>query len=374
MIKKLVKQLTPVNLIGLGIILFIIHNVNQPFIHYLFLPQLGFGLILIGVIQYIMPKNKLVQLDLGSKHIWIPMLVIIASATLRLIVAPNMDTIASILFLVVMFGLYLTARHYGASLFKFLAIAVVIEAVSLVIMGWSGTRTGGLLSSSNYDIATGFLVFGAVVSISKKQWLVVMIALVGLFFTGADEAILAVGILGIAVLIREGFSKKLLITASVFATVAIIGFFAIPSLYLGTVSKVAEVLNIPELVIQAEANRYPDIVNYFFNNRIRVIQAAMSDIQPLGHGLNLTNFTFWTVHNIPLIIVDQLGITAAIAWLWTTIYCLIKTKWKYAWIAIITLGLLDHFIWTQAAPWWWVLAGVSTASTIKKDWIFKNYE
>jgi len=75
---------------------------------------------------------------------------------------------------------------------------------------------------------------------------------------------------------------------------------------------------------------------------------------------------------VPLIIVDQIGPLAGLAWLWVTIACLVKTKWRYAFIAVIALSLFDHYIWTQAAPYWWVLVGVSTTSTIKSDLIFRR--
>ena len=67
-----------------------------------------------------------------------------------------------------------------------------------------------------------------------------------------------------------------------------------------------------------------------------------------------------------------IGIAGALAWLWVTLFCLIKTKWKYAWSGVIILSVFDHFIWTQVAPWWWVLVGVSSVSAIKSDLIFRR--
>jgi len=94
-----------------------------------------------------------------------------------------------------------------------------------------------------------------------------------------------------------------------------------------------------------------------------VIKDAVTDIQPLGIGYGLTNFTSHTVHNVPLIIIQQLGwpgILAALAWLWVTVWCLRKTRWKYAWVAVIALSIFDHYIWSQLAPYFWCLVGVST--------------
>ena len=64
------------------------------------------------------------------------------------------------------------------------------------------------------------------------------------------------------------------------------------------------------------------------------------------------------------------GILAAIAWLWVSVWCLVKTRWKYAWLAILSLSVFDHFIWTQLAPVWWMVVGASTASS-EPDLIFR---
>jgi len=100
----------------------------------------------------------------------------------------------------------------------------------------------------------------------------------------------------------------------------------------------------------------------------------ISEIKPFGHGYIVTAFYKGIPHNIILIIIETVGIPAAIAWLFLTLYCLIRTRYKYAWVAILALGVFDHYLFTQAAPWWWALVGVSTASNIKSDLVFKKGE
>ncbi len=78
------------------------------------------------------------------------------------------------------------------------------------------------------------------------------------------------------------------------------------------------------------------------------------------------------VHNTPLHITDQIGPMAGIAWLWVSVFCLVKTRWKYFWAAVLVTSILDYYIWTQFAPWWWVLAGASIADkSNSSDLIFK---
>jgi hypothetical protein len=76
------------------------------------------------------------------------------------------------------------------------------------------------------------------------------------------------------------------------------------------------------------------------------------------------------------VLVQQLGwpgVLAGMAWLWVSIWCLVKTKWKYLFALIFALSVFDHFIWTQLNSIWWLAVGVSTApANIKSDLLFRN--
>jgi hypothetical protein len=115
-----------------------------------------------------------------------------------------------------------------------------------------------------------------------------------------------------------------------------------------------------------------ETLNGVTTSRWVVAKKALSDIQILGHGYKPGLAEPFTVHNVPLVIVDQIGPLAGLAWLVVSLWCLIKTKWKYAWIAVIAMGVWDHYVWTQFAPYFWVLVGVSTTSKITSDRIFRE--
>ena len=108
------------------------------------------------------------------------------------------------------------------------------------------------------------------------------------------------------------------------------------------------------------------------SGRWYAIVEAVRNFSFIGHGYSLSTVGGGIVHNMPLIIMYQIGPFAALAWLFVSVYCLIKTGWKYAWVAILAMGVWDHDIWTQMAPWWWALVGVSTASGLKSDLIFRR--
>jgi len=96
----------------------------------------------------------------------------------------------------------------------------------------------------------------------------------------------------------------------------------------------------------------------------------------LGDGYNLTAYTVHTVHQVPIVIVQQLGwpgVVASLAWLWVVVWCLVKTRWKYAFTLILALSVFDHYVWSQLAPLFPALIGASTAANnIETDLIFRN--
>ena len=115
-----------------------------------------------------------------------------------------------------------------------------------------------------------------------------------------------------------------------------------------------------------------DSLQVLTTGRWSVMLDSLHHITFLGHGFSTSTIGGGIIHNVPLIIMYQVGPLAAAAWLFVTVFCLVKTKWKYAWVAIMAASVFDHYLWTQFAPWWWSLAGVSTASTIDNDLIFKK--
>jgi len=167
-------------------------------------------------------------------------------------------------------------------------------------------------------------------------------------------------------------SKRLLITATCISIIAISWYMAGPGealyKYLGQVVRNDASIPVEEQVQPIDGNT---AILY----RVEVIKQEMRELQPLGDGYMLTEFKPNTVHNVPLVIVQQLGwpgILAALAWLWVGLWCLIKTRWKYAWITILALSVFDHYIWTQLAPWWWAVVGASAIVKIENDYIFRG--
>jgi len=390
--------------IGAGLALSPIHNcwltelVTKDGEVGFFLPAFGYAVWMMGALLFAIFNWK--ELDWGDKRVFIPLLIIVISMGLSGIYADRwQDKVAPLLMGLSFFALYLATRKLGKDIFLPLAIGAGIASLGVIAYGiiHPGIITGGFVFGENYDIATGFLILGLVVSAVKYQWWLSALVLVALFFTGADEAIFAVAVLLAVILIRKDWSRKALLP--VVALVIIISICTpigiTRQLYFPTLEKTAMAKEAVESTPVSRAldkvipdeflkpiNRVEEIVgteneadpaDKATNRRWRVYQWSLQNIKPLGHGLNLTEFQKEDmVHNVPLIILYQIGIAGAIAWLVIMGYCAVRTRWKYAFVAVLALSVWDHFIWTQFAPLWWALVGVTTVSEVKSDLIFKG--
>lgn len=381
-------------MLGVGLILFVVHNPDQPFIDQIALPNIGLLLIFLPLM---LALPNVTRADLGPKAVYIPLLVIVASIIAS--VALNGGELSLALFGVALFGIYLFARMYGQAIFKPMAWAIVIGTIGLVVtqMVQPGFKTGGWISPSNYDMATGLLFFAAVVSVWKYQWVLTAIAVVGLFLTGADEAVFVLAAFVIFVLARRDWSKKLLLPVGVLAVMVLIymPLGITEKLYSPTITKLQlaayavtmldgepETMTIvtesnpsgipgKEIIVETREFTKEEVLNEATGKRFSEYW-RLSPIKPFGYGYNVNDFYYGIPHNLPLIIIEQIGIVGALAWVWLVGYGLFKTKWKYAWFGLVALSVFDHFIWTQAAVWMPALLGVSTASNIKGDLIYKG--
>lgn len=361
--------------LGTGLALYGIHWREQPLLNYFFLPQLGLIIIIACLLLYYTKYSH--RPDFGPKYVWVPMLVIVASIVARLVVDFSFISAAGALYGVILFGVYLLSRQLGKEIFMVFIPFVAIVAVSCIVNGimHPGETTGGIIT--NYCASAGFMIFGTAVNKFKWQWVLATLVLVALFFVGALEALFAVIVLGIVILARKDWGRKLLLPIGLVAVVLL------SSVMMGNFGALWGKTNlaVAKDLITGETPVSDATLDMATTGRWVAYDRAVSNIEPLGHGFWVTmppecvegySIEYEPVHNVPLVIVDQIGPTAGLAWLFITIFCLVKTKWKYAWSAVLVLSVFDHYIFTQFAPYWWCLAGVSTASTLKSDYIFRK--
>ena len=363
--------------IGFGMVLSAIHSqwltelVTDDGEVGFFLPAFGTAIWLMATLAYLVYKVNWKEIEWGDKRVFIPLFVIVASIGLSGISENTWGArFAPFLMGVSLFSLYLVSRVLGKDIFLAFIPFVVLVAISVIISGIAspGEYTGGLIT--NYCASVGFMIFGVVVNKFKWQWVLGMVALIGVFFVGALEAVFILAVLAVAVLVRRDFNIRLVITVAIIATMVgvwlILGYLT--PLYEGNQNLVA----LWGVLIGSTSPLAFETLNNLTSGRWEEILNALHDIRFLGHGYVLMTGGKPIIHFVPLAIADQVGPLAAATWIWVTVYCLIKTRLKYAWIAVIAMSIFDHYIWTQFAPYWWALIGVSLASKADSDLIFKK--
>lgn len=409
-------------LIGSGLALSPIHNqwltelVTQNGEVGFFLPAFGYAIWILATLAFLTWKANWRELDWGEKRVFVPLLIIVGAIGLSGITADTLGgKVIPLLMGLSLFALYLVARKLDKDILYPLAIGAGVASLGIIIHGfiYTGQITGGFVFGGNYDIVVGYVLLGSALFIHKYRWLLVGLALSAMFLSGSPEAIVSVSAVTIVVLWQRDWNRRLVIAVSPTLLLIIVWFslgygqelyahtFQIVETEVATsdtlqivkkevvknevVGAVAKdtIRVVKSFLIVKDASPAPVSVNKKDESktmgatsfRFSVIKKAMANIKPFGEGYYLTAFVEDTVHNVPLVIVQQLGyagILAGLAWLWICGYCLVKTRWRYAWVLILSLSVFDHFIWTQLAPYWWMLAGVSTASVIKSDLIFKE--
>jgi hypothetical protein len=400
--------------IGIGLVFFVIHNPNQPFINYAFLPWIGIALLVAAIAS--VPFKKFKKIGLGSRWVWVSLLVLcfaIAASGMaqylrgEVTLSRGLAPLASTL---IWFGLYMVARLDGEGIGKPVAIAVIIEAASTTISAFAtgGVRNGGIVSPTNYDIATAVLVFGTFIAPRKWQWWLSSIAIVGLFFTGAEEGMVAIGATSLVILmVRDWHWKTLVpISALIMCLMVATPLGITQRLYIGVNSIQAVVTSQSATTTEVAALHISDVViNPSTTNKFKAVEMAWNEwkwwhwsspkfnelmniatgyrwmthwrIRPIklfGYGYNLTEFYPGIPHNIILIIIEQVGLIGLAGWLVATAYCVKVSKRWYLWVTFLALGVFDHYFWTQWAPAYWIAIGISEAHRQKTAVIFKGVE
>jgi hypothetical protein len=368
-------------LLCIGLLLFIAHYQSQPLLRYVFLPQIGTA-ILLAVVLFIVfivfhRWNEIKQVGLGDKFLWIPLAVISGSAILRAIVYHDLDSLAGALFMSSMFGLYLVSRIHGERALSFFMPVVMVGAVSIVISAIINQKSGNSGLFNNYATASEFLVFGWLVSPRKHQWWLAGFVIMGLFFTGAPEAIFYVAIIGLVVLLRRDWGVKIALSMGV------LGFLMVVCSLVGITQvlwqRSFDIINGTYVAVTDGSltdEQRALLLNESTDTRWLVTWRLQRPVSLLGYGLDLTNQITLEGGHIPhfigLLVTDQLGPVAAVAWFVAMIAGIRRTKWKYGFLALILFGVFQPFVWTLFAPYMWTMAGSASSSKVDTSYIFRE--
>jgi hypothetical protein len=388
-------------IVGCGLALSPVHNLwltnlatNAEGETLFFLPAFGYLLILMGSGLFLLHNwNDVRRIGWGDRRIVVPLLIIVAVIGVSGITADSLQgKLAPLGMGVALFTVYLMTRVVGRDVFLPLAVGAGVTSAGVIAASIQnpGMLTGGLVFEWNYDIVVGFVLLGTALLLGRWRLYLLSLSLVAMFLSGSPEAIFSVVVVGVVVLVRRDWSKKLVLVLAPVVVVAAVwfGLGYGQQLYSYTLAvaqntpTVPPTLgNVPVAGVNVSAEKpLPEVKNPelgAIEYRLSVIRDTLTNLKPLGEGYNLTNFSkVANVHNVPLVIVQQLGwpgMLAGLAWLWVTVWCLVKTRWKYVWVLVLALSIWDHYVFTQLAPVWWAVVGVTSASdNIKTDLLFRS--
>lgn len=374
-------------IIGVGLVLFAFNYVLGGI-------SIGLVCIIISLIYILSDKEYRSRITFGSRYIYIPIFIICLSIIISGVYQYYLDNdfgslYARVVIAVLFFFVYLAGRMFGRKLFKPFLWAVIIESVSTIIYTFTmDIPNGGLVAPYNRNLAIGLLIFGTVVTVYYKQWILSGVALIGMFFTASEEAMFVLAILFMFILIRRDISKKILFPIGMVLIVTLLGLFPFnytKKMYAIPIEQVSMILfnqhneEVSENAITMNPNlesvdNFYNKWDYILDGRINTFVEATDKWQWLGSGyvLNPIDKIHKPIYTVPITVAQQVGIWAGIAWLFVILYCLVKTKWKYAFIAVLALGIFDNFTWCQLGIWVFALIGIASLNDLKTDLIFKN--
>lgn len=394
-------------LIGTGIALSPVHNVwltslttNAKGETWFFLPQLGYLLLILGSAFFLLRNwDRVKEAGWGDRRTVAGILLIALAISLSGVAYKGAARIAPLGLGLAWITLYLSSRVLGTGLMLPLGIGATIASVGVVSHAviHPGQITGGYIFENNYDIVVGYILLGA--SLYSGRWRIPLIALsvTAVALTGSPEGVLALFAVGVVVFIRKDWGKPLFSILCVL-TVTLAVWFGLgwgQQLYSYAFDVVAGRSSMERAVLtpveeiettetetimtdedseqreeQGTVEERPVSRFSTLGYRYSVLRAAMYNLKPLGDGYNITVFREGIVHNVPMIIVQQLGWPGAVAglcWLVIGVVGWRNRSWRYSWTLMLALSVLDHFTWTQMAPYWWVLVGVSSLAMEDTD-------
>ncbi len=369
--------------LGAGLVLYGIHNRAQPLIEYAFLPIVGFGLIVMAMfwqkwrwarLPFIVQACGVIIVAFGIAQVW-------ETPTARVLAGAMMLGLWLMLLLGHRDGTVLTKRCF--------VVVCVAQAVSLCVLArlYPTAKLGGIVTTvtaggwGNYDIGAGYLLVGMPLALSAIEdfgWrrLFMVICFIGIYLTRADEALPVLALLAVFGLLRRDLLFAGLASATL--SLMLLWTMAQPVKPLGDPPKLSDthgrLMAIQQTIaptVAAESvvtHRKSELLvfpgsprlqwlNVALNGRVTGYVRALREWRWLGHGYEPARFTNQTVHNVPLIILDQMGPFPAIAWTLATLYVWWKRRFSLVLTAVIGVSLFDHYIWTQIAPWWWYIIG-----------------
>ena len=360
----------PTVLIGLGLLVFPLWGAfsGWPSVTAIF----GYSFIFVSCLYALWYFRE--QLKLGTPWLYIPLFVLFFLALLRFAVGnePIGDKILLSSYLLLMVAFYFTAKQKGVSLIWFVVPAIILYSVNIIVDAGlhPGVRARGL--STNPDTLAAMLMFCVFMLRGRWIWLAPL-GVVAILLTGSYWALggLIVGGAVYIVFHRRDFKWPSRLAWVSIVCVVLMVILAIVGFSMGIGQKVWSFVRLVPMLQDTEtpANviQNIDVATY---GRLTFYKYAFVDkFSWLGNGLNNVDNSPWVpgigrmlIHNIPSMVMFELGPLAVLAWLATMGYGIYKSrKYRYVLIAILALSVFggsEFWTWYTFGSYYFLTLGL----------------
>ncbi len=318
---------------------------------------MAFMLFFAGVFGTLWFKRK--SLTVGPKTIYMPLLVIVYSAFIWLFL--EWDQIGSSIFffvvMVFMFLIYVTALNKGHNLTWFAVPIICILSVSVMYDGldrilhhedFIGRATG---FSDNTDQVASILAVCIFLLRDRWKWLAFP-AMATILLTGSYWAVMALlGCAFVAICKREVSLSKQFLTALGTGILILLMIVVTSDSIRDRIWQEEKVRD----VIEERDLRAADSLD----TRAYQYESVIQNFSFVGHGFYLETNKDGdilteqgrygiNIHNVPMLLLDDIGLLAALAWIFVTLVAIwVSKRYRYALLAVFIMSV------TGSADWWW---------------------
>jgi hypothetical protein len=377
---------------GLGLAGIIVHNPDSYLLKNWLIPTTGLFLILLMMPVLLVKVSKTTQkLDPWAV---IPMSIILAFVGLSMgfhtdlsflnnnfLVRGYLSFLSPFVFGFMILSIYFIVKTHPHILEIPFATMVIFATTGIAFTAFTtGLKSGGWITGMNYDTTVPLLVIGTLLAPKKWQWWLSGVSIIGLFFSGAEIGLVVIAVVVLVIIIRgdgvginwRGVNKGLHLNSEKILLPVVALLFC---LLVATPSGITHSLWVHNGIQGTLGDRIQAATWAQDGGNVKSLDYLLTGnrlngnwhIRPItltGHGLEIDKLTETTPHNQFLIITDQIGIIAALAWLFATLAWGIRTKNYYILAAILSVAMLDHYFWTVGILWWWAFMGVESKGLI----------
>lgn len=208
----------------------------------------------------------------------------------------------------------------GVKIFYSLIPFIILESILVIIEGGESYSEG---LTTNAHITSILLVIGTFMIPSNIKYLLLPLVLPALILSGSEEGLLALLAIGLGSL-----NFKLILVSTI---IILISTFLLTNIY-------------PNL----NSDRITDL-NTILNGRESALKST--DIYIIGEGWKFDTHK-GAIHNVPLLIANNIGIIASITYISIgIIYYTKKPRYRGVICAVFIYCMFDHMFWTFLFPW-----------------------